>query len=526
MKTVILANAPGTELAPLSDQYCTALLPVTGKPLIEHTAESLALAGVEEAFVVVSPHADRVESLLGMGDKWGMKLEYVLTRGDESTSEILRDLKQKLGDEVLLLYADQIRTPFLSTFMEQAASNHPQTSVMATVSEKPTGALIVQLNELDQFDLPVDSKGLVSWKSPLRSVDLGGENSIPVFDFPTFHEANLAVLRGDFPGLIVGGRQDGENVYVGRHSRCAPDAIQGKPVFIGSHCDVKPEAEIKNDVVLANNVVIDRRATLESTVVLPNSYIGELVELNNTIVSGQYLISVETQSVTTVTDSFLLADMMADPVGRSMGEFLSRVAAIFIFVASIPLWPVAFLASFLANPKRPFRKVRLLGNQKVVGDDGVPKTMAFVTFEGATRIPILRHLPRVRHAISGDLRITGVPPLPAEAADNRTEEWEFLRDRVPCGLIGPTQLNLPPDAPEEEKRMSDAYYAQTRTSRGDIAWFIKSFGYLFSARVWKKIPKDADVLSEPSLVDDSAPRGEEIAPTAAQEERVEDNIPA
>ena len=190
MKTVILANAPGTELAPLSDQYCTALLPVTGKPLIEHTAESLALAGVEEAFVVVSPHADRVESLLGMGDKWGMKLEYVLTRGDESTSGILRDLKQKLGDEVLLLYADQIRTPFLSTFMEQSASNHPQTSVMATVNEKPTGALIIQLSDTVPFDLRV----LTLAHLPLLLGDFSGLECLLLLPFQHLLTSDFGLL--------------------------------------------------------------------------------------------------------------------------------------------------------------------------------------------------------------------------------------------------------------------------------------------------------------------------------------------
>jgi len=75
-------------------------------------------------------------------------------------------------------------------------------------------------------------------------------------------------------------------------------------------------------------------------------------------------------------------------------------------------------------------------------------------------------------------------PVSLETASLRTEEWEKLADKAPAGLLGPTQLQVPINAPEDEKLMSDSFYAAHFNSRQDLRYLLKSFQALFSRRAW------------------------------------------
>lgn len=61
MKAMIFAAGLGTRLKPLTDTLPKALVPVCGKPLIEHVARKLQLAGIDDVVVNIHYFADKVE---------------------------------------------------------------------------------------------------------------------------------------------------------------------------------------------------------------------------------------------------------------------------------------------------------------------------------------------------------------------------------------------------------------------------------------------------------------------------------
>ena len=69
MKAMIFAAGLGTRLKPLTDTLPKALVPVCGKPLIEHVCRKLARAGISEAVVNVHHFAGQVEDWLA-GQDW------------------------------------------------------------------------------------------------------------------------------------------------------------------------------------------------------------------------------------------------------------------------------------------------------------------------------------------------------------------------------------------------------------------------------------------------------------------------
>lgn len=68
MKAMIFAAGLGTRLKPITDTLPKALVPVCGKPLIEHIARKLKAAGVESAVVNVHHFADMIEEWVSAQD--------------------------------------------------------------------------------------------------------------------------------------------------------------------------------------------------------------------------------------------------------------------------------------------------------------------------------------------------------------------------------------------------------------------------------------------------------------------------
>jgi MurNAc alpha-1-phosphate uridylyltransferase len=76
MKAMILAAGRGERMRPLTDLTPKPLLPVAGKPLIVWHLERLARAGFR-AIVINHAHlGDQIETLLGDGAAWGVRIEY------------------------------------------------------------------------------------------------------------------------------------------------------------------------------------------------------------------------------------------------------------------------------------------------------------------------------------------------------------------------------------------------------------------------------------------------------------------
>ena len=80
MKALIFAAGLGTRLKPLTDVMPKALVPVCGRPLIEHVARKLKDAGVDEAVVNVHHFADMIREWVSGQDIMDMSIS------DESQS--------------------------------------------------------------------------------------------------------------------------------------------------------------------------------------------------------------------------------------------------------------------------------------------------------------------------------------------------------------------------------------------------------------------------------------------------------
>jgi mannose-1-phosphate guanylyltransferase/phosphomannomutase len=468
VKALLLADRDLGQLSPLTDHTCTAMLPVVGKSLLVHAVESLVAAGVREIVVATSDRAPLVERELGTGSRFGAKVRYLPTRGNEGFDAIAARVGSFLGDEYVAMHADVLRSSFVGRFLSVATA-HENCTLRAMIDGRSSGLWrVLRGNE---------------WN--VQDIEMEGAYAVAIDSAAAFHKANIDAVNGRFPGLIIPGRQLPEGIIVRRQAALPFDLQHNGPVFAGQGASVKSGVVLNDGVVLSDNVVVDIRTTLRNTVILPNTYVGPMVELENAIAWKKDLIRVDTGVVVHVTDPALLGDLSGQMPGAVARRLIDRLAGILLFVISLPFWPIMMVDSWRLNRKQPLRTVTLRGNRTVLDDEGRSVPREFETREAATRIPLLRHLPRVLSVISGDLALVGVQPLTPQLDNQHTEDWERVREGAPVGLLGPAPLGTPENAPDEDKLLLEALYAETRTGWSDLKWVGKGFLSLFTLRAWR-----------------------------------------
>src|SRR6185503_17851132 len=112
MKAVILAAGKGTRMKELTNDVPKPMLPVQGKPILEHIIEGLKSAGVREFFIVTGYRAGVVENHFGDGSKFGVKVSYGRQVVQDGTGKAPELAKNFVGtSSFILTYGDILVKP-------------------------------------------------------------------------------------------------------------------------------------------------------------------------------------------------------------------------------------------------------------------------------------------------------------------------------------------------------------------------------------------------------------------------------
>lgn len=119
MKAFILAAGRGERMRPLTDTVPKPLLEVGGFPLIVHTIRNLARAGISELIINLTHLGEQIETSLGNGSQWGVKIHYSYEKPALETAGGIVNVLPLLGNEPFLLVNGDIWTDFDYTKLVQ-----------------------------------------------------------------------------------------------------------------------------------------------------------------------------------------------------------------------------------------------------------------------------------------------------------------------------------------------------------------------------------------------------------------------
>jgi len=111
MPAVILAGGLATRLKPLTETIPKALLPVAGRPFLEHQLELLGREGIREVFVLAGHLGERIQQTFGDGGQLGVSIRYSFDGPTLlGTGGAIRKALQLLPARFFVIYGDSYLT--------------------------------------------------------------------------------------------------------------------------------------------------------------------------------------------------------------------------------------------------------------------------------------------------------------------------------------------------------------------------------------------------------------------------------
>ncbi|OGH93814.1 MAG: hypothetical protein A2538_02995 [Candidatus Magasanikbacteria bacterium RIFOXYD2_FULL_41_14] len=108
MKAIILAGGLGTRLRPLTYETPKPLLPVHGKPIVEHAIINFKKHGVEEIILSIGYLADKIKEYFGDGNKWGIKISYCVESEPLGTGGALKKAAEGITEPFFAINGDNL----------------------------------------------------------------------------------------------------------------------------------------------------------------------------------------------------------------------------------------------------------------------------------------------------------------------------------------------------------------------------------------------------------------------------------
>jgi mannose-1-phosphate guanylyltransferase / phosphomannomutase len=311
VKAVVMAGGEGTRLRPLTSNQPKPMVPIVGKPCMEHILELLRAHGFEDVIVTVAFLPQAIRSYFGTGESLGLNIEYSVEESPLGTAGSVRLASGKLDDTFLVISGDALCDIDLTRLVEfhrekeaavtiglKSVDNPLEFGIVVTDDEgrverfleKPswgqvfsdtinTGIYVLEPEVLRHVptDRPYDfSKELfpllLEMGRPIYGhVSEGYWQDIGNLD--QYRQANFDALDERVRLRIDGIRLRG-NIWVGEGVDIEDlERIEG-PAFIGNYCRISPEASVGSHTVLATSVTLREGARIARSVVDASTYIG------------------------------------------------------------------------------------------------------------------------------------------------------------------------------------------------------------------------------------------------------------
>lgn len=133
MNVVIMAGGKGTRIATVASDIPKPMIPVFGKPILQHEIECLKEQGLTEITLIVGHLGHVITQYFGDGRKYGVNIDYIVEDTPLGTAGALVYLKDRIKDDFLLLNGDIIFDVDFNRFLQY----HKEHKGIATILTHP-----------------------------------------------------------------------------------------------------------------------------------------------------------------------------------------------------------------------------------------------------------------------------------------------------------------------------------------------------------------------------------------------------
>ncbi len=481
MRALIIATGYNSHLEPLLERHPDCLLPLVDRPFLQHVVEFLIDQGTTEFDFVLSHLPDRVEDFLGDGARWGSRFFFHLAKDPNRPYRTVRTLDfAGHAGHVLLAHADRLpELPTTKTDSETSA-----VIFCSGTNEKPqwTGWAILWADALRNLDPDVTEADLES-----RLMQDAGVKKIlvpRVLGWRSFQDllvSSSVVLNKEFRGLIQGGRETEDRIWISRNVSLHPTASLTAPVFVGQDCQIGRGAKLGPNAVVGANCILDSRCIAVDSIILPGGYVGEALELDHVIVDHNRLVNVKFGAAVTVSDAFILSGITSGSrLGANLRAGLARLSGFILWMLTLPLLILILPIVGLVRSGSLFRE-RLAVRLPASPNPSSWKEFQIRDLAGIRGVNslkshfLLEFLPGLLYVALGRLRLVGVSPRSKEEVGSLPRDWRDLYLHSKVGLVTEALIHFGTRPSQDELYSAEVVYVARSSLKYDLLLLFKYF---------------------------------------------------
>ena len=107
-KAIIIAGGLGIRLRPLTNTTPKPLLPIQGKPILQHVIENLKNQDISNIIISIGYGADQIKEYFGDGSNFGVAISYCIEEEPLGTGGAIRRAVQGINELVFVVWGDNL----------------------------------------------------------------------------------------------------------------------------------------------------------------------------------------------------------------------------------------------------------------------------------------------------------------------------------------------------------------------------------------------------------------------------------
>jgi len=316
-----MAGGEGTRLRPLTSNQPKPMVPVVGKPCMEHILELLHQHGIDEVTITLAFMPQAIRTYFGDGEALGMSIDYSVEEEPLGTAGSVRQAARDLEEPFLVISGDALCDSDLQALIEyhkergaavtiglKSVENPLEFGIVVTDAdgrverflEKPswgqvfsdtinTGIYVLDPEVLRHvpadrsFDFSADLFPLLlEMGRPLYGFVLDGYWQ-DIGNLDQYRQANFDALdekvRLKIPGIRLRG-----DIWIGEGVEIDDlESIEG-PAFIGNYSRLAKDASLGAYSVLGTSVTLRERARVSHSVLDSSTHVGRSTLIEGAVI--------------------------------------------------------------------------------------------------------------------------------------------------------------------------------------------------------------------------------------------------
>ena len=301
-----MAGGFGTRLRPLTCNLPKPMVPVAGKPMMEHVINLLKRHNFKDLVVLLYFQVKQIKDYFGSGADFGVNIEYIKSEDNYGTAGSVKNAEHLLGDRFLIISGDVLTDFDLRKVVDFHTARNAKATMVLTRVENPLAYGVVIVDDdgritrfLEKpswgqvFSDTINTGIYVLEKEVLQAIPPKTE-----FDFS----------RELYPGML----KRGESLFgyvaegywkdigdVNEYFRCHQDILEGRlsleldgnllkrpeaQIWVGRNVKVAAEVEFKGTVIIGEEVEIKPHSRIYNSVIGSGSSLGIGCVVNRSVI--------------------------------------------------------------------------------------------------------------------------------------------------------------------------------------------------------------------------------------------------